>query len=142
MTDEVKRCVEILRKAVRFGVIDCQYCPAYSVCPTGTVGWNNECMLDTAADLIESLAAELEQVKRERDGLNIMLGQAQSMLETRTRERDAAVEGLRGACAFCAHVRECLVTGCTGDMGEACKQCPCETCFHDSNWQWRGVREG
>ena len=67
MTDEVKRCVEILRKAVRFGVIDCQYCPAYSVCPTGTVGWNNECMLDTAADLIESLAAELEQVKRERD---------------------------------------------------------------------------
>ena len=73
-----------------------------------------------AADLIESLVAELEQVKR---------------------ERDAAVEDLRGACAFCAHVRECLVTGCTGDMGEACKQCPCETCFHDSNWQWRGVKE-
>lgn len=46
------------------------------------------------ADMIESLVAELEQVKQERDGLNILLGQAQSMLETRTRERDAAVEDI------------------------------------------------
>lgn len=88
------------------------------------------------------LAAELEQVKQERDGLSIMLTAAQSASETYKRERDAAVEDLRGACAFCAHVRDCLVTGCSEDMGEACKQCPCETCIHDSNWQWRGAKEG
>lgn len=67
MTEEANVCVEIFRKAARFGVADCQYCPAYNVCPTGTVGWNNECMFDTAADLIESLSAQLDQVTRERD---------------------------------------------------------------------------
>ena len=97
-------------------------------------------MCHKAADLIVQLATELEQVTQECDGLSIMLTAAQSASETYKRERDAAVEDLRGACAFCAHVRDCLVTGCSEDMGEACKQCPCETCFHDSNWQWRGVK--
>lgn len=44
--------------------------------------------VDEAADLIESLAAELEQVKRERDGLSIMLTVAESAAETHKRERD------------------------------------------------------
>lgn len=44
-----------------------------------------------ALEYIQQLEAELEQVKRERDGLNIMLEQCKSMLETRTRERDAAL---------------------------------------------------
>lgn len=47
--------------------------------------------VDEAADLIESLAAELEQVKQERDGLSIMLTAAQSAAETYKRERDAAL---------------------------------------------------
>lgn len=54
--------------------------------------------LERVSPIIESLAAELEQVKQERDGLNILLGQAQSMLETRTRERDAAVKDVKSLC--------------------------------------------
>lgn len=65
MTDEANTCVEILKKAARIGVSDCQYCPAYTVCPTGTAGWNNECLLETAADLIESLSAQLEENEKE-----------------------------------------------------------------------------
>lgn len=85
--------------------------------------------LRKAADLIESLAAELEQVKQERDGLNILLGQAQSMLETRTRERDAAVEDLRTKayyCETCAHYTPGYF---------------CSGCRNKSNWQWRGAKE-
>ena len=63
MTEEAKTCFEILKKAARFGVANCQLCPAYPVCPTGTAGWNNECMLETAADLIESLSEQLEQTE-------------------------------------------------------------------------------
>lgn len=47
-------------------------------------------IINGAADLIESLAAELVQ--------------AQSMLETRTRERDAAVEKLDRFCDTCKFV--------------------------------------
>lgn len=68
MTEEANVCMEILLKAAHVGSsFDCHGCPAYAACPTGTAGWNNECIFDTAADLIESLSAELEQVKRERD---------------------------------------------------------------------------
>lgn len=64
----------------------------------------DDCFLRKAADMIESISAELDQVKQERDGLNILLGQAQSMLETRTRERDAAVEDLTlWNCFSCKH---------------------------------------
>ena len=63
MTDEANTCVEILQKAARFGVMNCQLCPAYSVCPTGTAGWNNECMLETSANLIESLSDKNKQLE-------------------------------------------------------------------------------
>lgn len=94
MRNDVKRCVEALRFKEDFECIECPI-------PAGNCEEN--CMLDVAADLIEALAAELEQVKQERDGLNILLGQAQSMLETRTRERDAAVEELSYSrkCSIC-----------------------------------------
>lgn len=126
MAHEANACVETLRKAARYGVMDCnQHCPAYNVCPTGTAGWNNECMFETAADLIESLSAELEHVTQERDGLNILLGQAQSMLETRTRERDAAVQDLN-ACCPC----EVCTRSCTYDKVNAYDEC--------ADFQWRG----
>lgn len=66
MTNEVKRYVEALRmcdlpknvQPVAFFV--CRDCLAYEA--------DVECRINlTAADLIESFAAELEQVKRERD---------------------------------------------------------------------------
>ena len=88
MTEEANVCMEILRKAAHIGSsFDCHDCPAYAACPTGTVGWNNECIFDTAADLIESMSAELEQFKRERDEL---------------------LKQLRGDCGICAHRQECV----------------------------------
>ena len=64
MTEEANVCMEILRKAAHIGSsFDCHDCPAYAACPTGTAGWNNECIFDTAADLIEYLSAKLEQTE-------------------------------------------------------------------------------
>ena len=78
----------------------------------------DDCLLRKAADLIESLAAELEQVKR---------------------ERDAAVEDLRGYCNVCMHWNR-------GLMEDACEHCRHSRPFDDDtfepdNWQWRGVKE-
>lgn len=86
------------------------------------------------ADLIESLAAELEQVTQERDGLSIILTAAQSAAETYKRERDALeedfarvakgldIEDLPYACEFCMR-----------DVpGYVCGKC---------HFQWRGVKE-
>lgn len=91
--------------------------------------------LRTAALMIESLAAELEQVKQERDGLNILLVQVQAMLETRTHERDAAVQDLTN---YCQHCWTCFFE--PKDINEE----PCKSCedirkpFVRKNWQWRG----
>ena len=167
MTEKANVCMETLRKAAHIGSsFDCHGCPAYAACPTGTAGWNNECIFDTAADLIEALSAELEEtqnklsellyyvtggrfskmdystddmrrfvddynqsvcsecdeleeVKRERDGLSIMLTAAESAAETYKRERDAAVEDLRSVikdtdkgCILCAHYHDCKGESC------------------------------
>lgn len=137
MSDKVNTCVEILRKAARTSAsFDCRYCPVYNTCPTGTAGWNNECIFETAADLIKSLSAELEQVKAKRDGLNVMLGQARSMLETRTRERDAALEFIARDCDYCKHRPKKYWHDYS--MNEFCVEC----CTNDyCHWQWRGVQE-
>lgn len=75
MTDEAKRCVETCREwyqvFVNFG--------------RGDERSVNELL--AVADLIESLSAELEQVKDERDGL---------------------LKQLRGDCGICAHWQECV----------------------------------
>lgn len=71
--------------------------------------------------MIESLSAELEQVKR---------------------ERDAAVEELKEylTCHGCVYDVFCkkdypMCDGC------ALEKCPCYSCTGLSNWQWRGLQE-
>ena len=129
MTNEANTCVEILRKAARYGVMDCrQHCPVYSVCPTGTAGWNNECMFETAADLIESLSAELkliEAVAAEARGLECERDQLLTELEQAELERDAAVQDLN-ACCPC----EVCTRSCTYDKVNAYDEC--------ADFQWRG----
>lgn len=104
--------------------------------------------LRTAALFLQSLMAELEQVERERDGLNILLAQAQSMLETRTRERDAAIadmERLQGLiCQVCKEYYQpdpkirkysCKIYGeYFGEIAEDGLLC----C---SKFKWRGLQE-
>ena len=98
MTDEAKRCVEKLRNT------------AESLKKDSMAYFSDEDFI-LAADLIESLAAELEQVKR---------------------ERDAAVEDLS------AH-RPCDACGLYELQGVRCMQCRRYT--ERPYWQWRGVKE-
>lgn len=137
MTDKAKRCVAALRtcclpqniQPVAFFV--CADCSGYEP--------DVPCQINlTAADLIESLSAELEQVKQERDGLNILLAQSQSMLKTRTRERDAAMQDLDemhynicGTCKYCEFEAN----------AKPCASCDFGTGEELGNWQWRGVKE-
>lgn len=109
MTDEAKRFLNLKEDAQALREIewtDCAMNPR--VCTT---------MMHKAADLIESLSAELEQVKR---------------------ERDAAVEDLRThgvLCVLCLHEKKSV------------NEEPCKSCSHAStsnrhtNWQWRGPQE-
>lgn len=131
MTDEAKLIVNTLRACA----VETQCSKCVVFCE------NNECLFTAAAKLIESLSAELEQIRQERDGLNILLGQAQSMLETRTRERDTAVKDLTlWSCFSCKHA------------GYACSEV-CASCLYNRNrlakgyvsgknrYEWRGVQE-
>lgn len=134
MTEEVKLIVDTLRYCEETGA----RCGA---CPSGhdERGVPNCHSQSVIADLIESLSAQLEQVEKERDGLNIMLAQAQAMLETWTKERDAAVADLKlivngdFSCAICGHYAYD-----EDDESRICADCDVETY---SNWQWRGVQE-
>ncbi len=88
-----------------------------------------------AADLICSLATDLERTEAERDGLNIMLEQAQAMLGTRTRERDAAIADIPRACGYCKHYVD-STNQCTNSLPCACVS------GVNTRWEWRGVKEG
>ena len=116
MTDEAKLRIAALRWAHLHG--DCNdednTCPVQDECLRCT---NVLCNTRTAANLIESLSAELEQVKR---------------------ERDAAVEDLRThgmLCVLCLNEKKSVNT-------EPCKSCShASTSNRHTNWQWRGVKE-
>ena len=158
MTEKANVCMEILRKAAHVGSsFDCHDCPAYVACPTGTAGWNNECIFDTAADLIESLSAELEQtenklsellyyvtggrfsktdystddMRRFVDDYNQSVCSECEELEQVKRERDAAVEDLKEFCSchHCQHYKRDCNDKCYFVTGLK------------PDWQWRGVRE-
>lgn len=105
MTDEAKRCVEHLRENAEF-----QWCSDCYISDGCGDAYKSNCFFLRLADLIESLAAELEWVKR---------------------ERDAAVEGLRGDCGICAHRQGCVDNDFV--IGRS---------YYNSCWEWRGVKEG
>lgn len=135
MTEDIKKVVEALR-----GCSDpnfkCEACPVHNPAKS--------CQNDLkAADLIEQLTAELEQAERERDGLSIMLTSATSAFETVKRERDAAIEDMRGRCYACANARphekypnmhtceHIRIRAAVAVGGYGKTKC--------DKWQWRGV---
>lgn len=63
MTEEAKRIVAALR--VVCDERSCEGCPCSDWCYKRKVN----CLDDDAANMIESLSAQLEQVEKERDGL-------------------------------------------------------------------------
>lgn len=96
LNDEAKRCVEALRKPV----------------------WGESARVvadraRAAADLIESISAELEQVKRERDAMR----------------RDLKEIGL---CFYCKHFEDVCRGKCMFKPGQLGRT---------TDWEWRGVQE-
>lgn len=136
MTDEAKRCVENCR----------EWYQAFSNYGIGSERLVKDLL--TTADLIESLCAELEQVKREKDEawkvVESVSGQNEIMADVLgriKREHDAAVEDLKGLCHVCVHKKTCTGPWCGDcDQYDGCES-PCRTCATDENWQWRGVNE-
>lgn len=131
MTEEAKRCVEALRDNINNGFLL-------------VGGFNGSVHASEIIHLIESLSAQLEQVENERDGMNIMLAQAQAMLETRTKERDAAIRDIDEAAPCFACIRfernggDCIGAHvCTDDI----LQDALGGKYADYYWQWRGVQE-
>lgn len=101
MNDEAKRCVYALQASIRNGF--------HSV---GNAEFSMRCT--EMMHVIESLSAELEQVKR---------------------ERDAAVEDVR--LAVCDDLK-CSTCMYKGNESHMCDDCDVYTFC---NWQWRGVKE-
>lgn len=90
------------------------------------------------ADKIESLVAELEHTKQERDGLSAMLTSAQSAAETHKRKLDAALADMKaiaektGCCHCCTHQPNMNPDGSCDRFDP---QNPGEC------WEWRGTHE-
>lgn len=76
---------------------------------------------------------DLIDTMRNGDPLDIVV-QAYWMadaIETLLKERDAAVEDMKGICSFCAHKKTCQFGNHLRDI-----------CVNGSRWRWRGPREG
>ena len=105
MTDEAKRCVEALRWShLHDGCSDKAYiCPVVHGCARSD---RNLCDPAVAANLIESLSAELEAteaIAALARGLEVERDQLKARLEHVEYERDAAVEC--SACYVCTKKR-------------------------------------
>lgn len=122
MNEEVKFRIAVLRWA-HFHE-DCtdanDTCPAYDEC----FRFNSVlCDLRTAADLIESLSAQLEKVTRERDAAVNMLKEhaacddCKRFGEVKCPEKDSFFD-----CIFCSN-----------------EECICNNCENGDRWQWRGA---
>lgn len=130
MTDEAKLIVNTLRECAV--ATQCSKCVLFC--------GSDECLFTAAAKMIEYYYDKAEHFERNCEGLNLMLTNTQTALEQVKRERDAAVEDLKGLCGMCAHWNH-------GFMEDACEECIYSKPFDDDtfepdNWQWRGVKEG
>lgn len=109
MTDEAKRCVVALRTKCREEG-SCDACGKNSFCHLH----GDEELSDLAANLIESLSAELEQVKHERD-----------VAVEEWKQSAIAEKSMCDTCMF------------SDDEGRCWNDC-----IDGELWQWRGVKEG
>ena len=151
MTEEARWCVMMLREgACCSNCVDAYPSIDYPFpCEEKVRVCDN---MNKAADLIESLCAELERVQREQDGLQAEINELNEeyftdihtardpmadKVKQLERERDAAVKDMermgeyRPYCETCLHVD-------SDSKEEPCRSC-CEG-YLISNWQWRGAK--
>lgn len=156
MTEKAKKIVETLKYCASGASVD--HCKECTHVFNDRKGPNclNRLFGETVA-LIESLSAQLDQVTRERDALQMELDELKEEYYTGIhtardpmldkvkqleRERDAAVEDAHGVCKACIHYNGHY------PPGEIMSCCKFEECVHGSDdwdsedhWQWRGVEK-
>lgn len=138
MTDEAKRCVDMLREGA---------CCSYCAIAFPTVGYPYPCEermrtnsnMDEAADLIESLSTELEAteaIAALARGLEFERDQLQARLEHVEYERDALMKDVSGYCSTCAFLHDCA----KHDLNDSA---PFSRWYYGDceDWQWRGAKE-
>ena len=122
----------------KFGV-PCEKCPV--------VG-KKDCFEEVntaAAELIERLTAENEELRKEIEWKDMIISLAQRKQAKAEAERDALTEQIkeRHDCRDCKHNDFCdfdsyTVLDCMNCVQEGC---PCAGCFDSSRWEWRGLPE-
>ena len=98
-----------------------------------------------AAELIERLTAENEELRKEIEWKDMIISLAQRKQAKAEAERDALTEQIkeRHDCRDCKHNDFCdfdsyTVLDCMNCVQEGC---PCTGCFDSSSWEWRGLPE-
>ena len=119
--------------------VPCEKCPV--------VG-NKDCFEEVntaAAELIERLTAENEELRKEIEWKDMIISLSQRKQAKAEFERDALTEQIkeRHDCRDCKHNDFCdfdsyTVLDCMHCVPEVC---PCAGCLDSSRWEWRGLPE-
>ena len=124
MTEEAKKIVEALRMC-NVSAFRCEDCPVHIPAQA--------CRNDlNAADLIESLYAELDEAQQVNDGLNIMLTTAQSAAET-LKQRAEAIQRDFGEFVARINAGEDMMGCAYCKKNYAEGECNCN-CLEDFEW--------
>lgn len=126
--DEIKKALRICSGKLL------DYCDACNYC-----NWSSDCACNSrmCADALD-YTQQLEN----------HIGELTEMVEQLEKERNALLDDLREAdMTMCNHCAYFVTTGSQGKCDGYCwdcdgKDCPCNTCWDNSNWKWRGVQEG
>ena len=117
----------------------------------GTDTWTS-CDVDQgcldAADLIEHLTADVEDLRKELEWKDMVIALAQRKQVEAEAERDALIEQIkeRHDCLDCKHNDFCEFDGADDAIVFDCMNCvqegcPCTGCFDSSRWEWRGLQK-
>lgn len=106
------------------------------ICPYDVIN-EGYCECNLVADALEYIH-QLEH----------QIGELTEKVAQLEKERNALLDDLREAdMTMCNHCAYFVTTGSQGKCDGYCwdcdgKDCPCNTCWDNSNWKWRGVQEG
>lgn len=117
-------------------------------CKVGETQDRREYIEFAAANVIERLTAENEELRKEIEWKDMVIALAQRKQAEAEAERDALIEQIkeRHDCRDCKHNDFCDF--CDSDsytfldcMHCVPEVCPCAGCLDSSRWEWRGLPE-
>lgn len=130
----------LARLRVETGSLACLGCGREHNCST-----HGCAILRAAADLIERLTADVEDLRKELEWKDMVIALAQKEQAEAEAERGALIEQIkeRHDCRDCKHNDFCDFDSYTflDCMNCVLEVCPCAGCFDSSRWEWRGLPE-